>query len=72
MPESAGVAGDQEITGLTSGVYYLVRVGGAGGTVYPVLSNGTLGTPSDSSQALTGTKITGLVNGQLYEVYTTN
>jgi hypothetical protein len=67
---SLGVADVGEITGLTSGKKYKVTTGGF---VYPVESDGTLGTPGGSVSyaslsALSGTSITGLEDGEAYLV----
>lgn len=64
---SLGVAGDSSVTGLTSGQIYNIQVG-IGGPVFPVLANGTVGASGATAIALTGTSITGLVNGAVYTV----
>lgn len=67
---SLGTAGTSSITGLTSGKKYKVTYAGF---VYPVLAGGTLGAPGASVaysdlSALSGTSITGLVDGAAYFV----
>ncbi len=67
---SKGTAGTTSITGLTSGKRYKVTTGGF---VFPVLAGGTLGTPGASVayaslSALSGTSITGLIDGVAYFV----
>jgi hypothetical protein len=63
---SWGTAGDGTITGLPNNTQYVVM---AGGKLYPVLANGTLGAEDGKSFNLTGTEITGLTNGTTYNVY---
>lgn len=67
---SLGVAGVGEITGLTSGKKYKVTTGGF---VFPVESDGSLGEPGASVaygdlDALVGTTLTDLVDGDVYLV----
>lgn len=67
---SLGVAGVGEITGLTAGKRYKVTTGGF---VFPVESDGSLGTPGSSVaysdlDALIGTSITALEDGEAYLV----
>ncbi len=67
--DSAGTAGDKEITGLTSGKTYKVTVGtGASATVKYVKADGTLSADKTDAAPLTGTKIIGLTNGTTYKV----
>jgi hypothetical protein len=64
---SVGVAGDTEITGLTSGKKYTITFDGAS---YFVTALGLVGesVETGTAAALTGTAITSLVNGKLYTV----
>jgi len=67
---SLGTAGTASVTGLTTGKKYKVTTGGF---TFPVLAGGTLGTAGASIAyadiaALSGTSITGLVDGQVYLV----
>jgi hypothetical protein len=63
---SWGTAGDGTITDLTTNQLYIVM---AGGKLYPVLADGTLGTEDSKFANLIGTAITGLTNGTTYNVY---
>lgn len=69
---SAGTAGAQEITGLTSGETYIVyaNYGSNNQVRYNVAADGTLTTGVGAP--LTGTSITGLTNGVLYFVEQTS
>lgn len=67
---SLGTVSTTSITGLTAGKRYKVTTGGF---TYPLLAGGTLGKPGASVMYsdltnLTGTSITGLVDGQVYLV----
>jgi len=62
---SLGTAGNSSITGLTSDMMYKVTMGSI---VYFVKADGTLSSSSDDAAALTGTAITGLINGTTYKV----
>jgi formylglycine-generating enzyme required for sulfatase activity len=70
---SLGVAGDAKVTDLTATKMYVVKTGA---NYYGVLANGTLfGTLQATAalahadaEALTGTEITGLTNGNIYKV----
>ena len=62
---SLGTAGDQKISGLTSGTKYVVT---SGGKSYGVQANGTLGAENSAAEALNGTEVTGLTNGTIYSV----
>lgn len=64
---SEGVAADKKITTLTAGKKYKITFGG---TTLPIAANGTIiyDTDLDKAVALTGTEITGLVNGVTYKV----
>lgn len=72
-PESLGTEGNQEITGLTKGMRYVVI---ESGKYYGVLANGRLSSPAQTTKsaaealagALSGTTITGLTNGSVYKV----
>ncbi|MFE8701770.1 hypothetical protein ACFYKX_14315 [Cytobacillus sp. FJAT-54145] len=61
---SLGTASDKKITGLTSGKKYMVMLEGK---EYGVQSDGTL-VQNSPAQSLEGTEITGLTNGETYEV----
>ncbi|NCB52630.1 MAG: hypothetical protein EOM54_12245 [Clostridia bacterium] len=63
--DSLGTAGSSSITGLTSNLMYRVKMGSV---VYFVKADGTLSSSFDDAAALTGTAITGLVNGTTYKV----
>ncbi|PLT31765.1 fibronectin type III domain-containing protein [Peribacillus deserti] len=62
---SIGEAGNKKITGLTSGRKYAVTTDGK---TYGVQSNGTLGEANSAAEELSGTEITGLLNGRTYFV----
>jgi len=62
---SAGTAGDTKITGLNQRTKYRVEVDG---TTKYVKSDGTLSDNEADGDEILGTEITGLVNGQTYNV----
>lgn len=64
-PESLGVAGDGKITGLESGKYYKIT---SGEVVSYSKADGTLTTNEAEAEALMGTEIIGLLNGETYLV----
>ncbi|WOV88058.1 S-layer homology domain-containing protein [Sporosarcina oncorhynchi] len=64
-PDSLGVAGDEKITGLTSGRQYVVIVDGE---AKGVKADGSLGTHNSPAEFLAGTEIRGLTNTKTYKV----
>lgn len=62
---SLGTADNEKITGLSAGKMYKVSVNAA---IYYTKADGTLTTDVEDAEALTGTEIVGLTNGETYLV----
>jgi hypothetical protein len=63
--ESLGIADNKKIIGLSAGKMYKVSVDGI---INYTKADGTLTTDADEAEALTGTEIVGLTNGEIYLV----